>query len=132
MESDGIRATASQHPGLNVQELARPEPIRASEFVDPLLLHSLAIRPDGYGLNPQVAAQYPPHQMTNAFPNQHQPWVYPLMSPMQFDLRSFYSYLPAPPLRNPPQHEEKDRDSGNETSSLSPGSRTPPSSIPSR
>jgi hypothetical protein len=117
-------------PNSSSSIIARPEPIRANEFVDPMLLQSLTGRPEVFA-----------SQMPNFAPSQN-PWICSpgLINPMQFDLRSLYTYFPAAPLKNPlvvgTQQEEKDRDSGNETSSISPGTRTPltnsPSSIPSR
>jgi hypothetical protein len=122
--SDHQVASSSNPSEQSIGELARPEPIRVADFVDPALLSSLPNLAQ-YGIIPPQL----PSQM--AFYPQQQ-WLYPPL--IHFDFNSFHNNLPV--QQNPPAHEEKDRDSGNETSSLSPGTRTPltnsPSSIPSR
>lgn len=128
-------------PATTVNELVRPEPVRINEFVDPLLLQSLVGRSETQFLAPHPLTGHFSTNPLAGFPSPQTHWLYPpTLNTMQFDVRNLYSYLPAPPLRNPipnGHHDEKDLDSGNETSSLSPaGTRTPltnsPSSIPSR
>ncbi|KAI6241380.1 Nuclear receptor domain-containing protein [Aphelenchoides fujianensis] len=138
MEVDAGSRTPTVQAG---DEVIRPTPVRPSGPLDGGFFPQFPIKQEGAPFHPAALPPMPLHpqfftpfmpQAAMHFPN-GQP----------FDLRAVYGgHLPAVSSQATPQQpvvpvpEEKDRDSGNETSSISPGARTPltnsPGSINSR
>ncbi|KAI6178537.1 Nuclear receptor domain-containing protein [Aphelenchoides besseyi] len=151
MEVDSNVKTNPERPN---DELSRPIPIRSDLFLDPSILQSSPLQAELAQLNahaPLPQLPFPPTLINPWMPQQAAPLNFPNIT-QSFDLRSVYNFLPqqamaqqlnfpqlpvvSQPNAVPQPHEEKDRDSGNETSSLSPGTRTPltnsPTSLSSR
>ncbi|KAI6225866.1 Zinc finger domain containing protein [Aphelenchoides besseyi] len=154
MEVDSNVKTNAERPNEQLNDqLSRPIPIRSDLFLDPSLLQPLPFQAElaqfANASLPQLP--FPSNFIGPWMPQQAVPLNFPT-NPQAFDLRSVYNFLPQqampqqlnfpqPPVHSqaqvlPQHHEEKDRDSGNETSSLSPGARTPltnsPTSLSSR